>query len=250
MPAKTKITPEIANRIRELVESDYNTTRIAKDVELSRGTIVSFCSKNDIVPIQRQSPEEFKKEQKFIAICQLALSEDKKIKLNDVLKEVKIHPETAQKILKNNPAFRQVVRSKSDAIAEDKTLPISEVQLRLPDQLDKVISFEDGKYKIRAFDGFIYYKTSAKIKQGDPRGKSGFIYTEDEIRLLLKKQKYTLIEGSYLKKRLAWKATHDECGSVRINRFKNFFKKRGTFFRTAKDNKFLVFKVINESSLS
>lgn len=223
MAAHTKITKEIGDEIKKLAKADYNEKRIAEAVSLARGTIKKFCKDNNIELSKRRSPEHIKKCKQFKDICYKAIECNCTIQLNKTLKLIGLHPDTAQSIFKKNPNLRRAVRSKKQAILEDRTLLLSTVQSRLPNQSDKVLSYENGKYKIQARDGFIYYKSSSKLYQGDPRGKSGRKINVKQIHNKLLQIGYLLISDSFTIKSKALKARCVKCNNVRTNRFDNFF---------------------------
>jgi len=219
----SKLTDKILEKIKNMAKDGYNHSEIAKELDFKRQTVSFWIKKFNIKTNSISGRENFVKKQQFIKICKDAISKNEYIKLNKILKEISLHPDAAQGILKTMPDLRQCIRSKTNAILEDKTLSIEEASSRLSDKNDQIIGFKNGKYEIRTLDGYIYKKTSAKISQGDPRGKSGKTLPIEYIKKKLLENQYTLIEESYTIKRKALKAIHNKCNSIRENRFSNFF---------------------------
>lgn len=220
----TKLTSNILQKLKELAQKRYNHTEIGDILGFKRQTIDYWVKKHNIPTNKNRSKEQYERYLKFKKICEEAYVNKTTIKLNQTLRELNLHPDSAQRILNDNPALRIVIRSKQQAIVEDKTLSLEEAQSRLPSQDDRIIGFEDGRYTIITQDGFTYYKTSAKLYQGDPRGKSGTTRNVEDIKVKLNEIGYTLLEESYVIKRESLRAIHRECGNIRTNRFSNFFK--------------------------
>jgi len=176
------------------------------------------------MPNYKQKPSNKDKTTKLLEICQKAIDEGQTIKLNQTLRDLSLHPDIARTALNKNPQLKAAIRSKKEAIAQDKALSLEEAQSRLPDQNDKVLYFKDGKYHIQTKDGAIYTKISSKLHQGNPRGKCGASTTEEDIYKQLKSIGYTLVPNTYVIKRTPLSAIHDICGVVRTNRLSNFFK--------------------------
>jgi len=190
---------------------------------ISRQTILNYCRKKGfILKDKRKDTKNEEVNLKFINICKDAIAKKEKIKLNEIIRELDLSSGGAQKLL-NKHNLRDAIRSKQDAIAQDRILSLDTAQSRLPEESGNVIGFENSKYKIQTEDGFIYYKTSAKLWQGDPRGKCGTKLSLDFIKNKLSEHGYILVEESYSIKRLALKAVCKKCGKERINRFSNFF---------------------------
>ena len=225
----TKINNFILEKIEKLSNDNYNISEIqkileAKNIKLSKQTINNWCKKNNIKLQKGLSKKDYDKQQTFIQICENAILQKKIIILNSLIREIPIHPHVAQRILRQNPKLRKCFLSKKEAIKKTKILSLQEAQARLPNQTDKVICFENGKYKIQTEDNFIYYKTSAKLSQGDPRGKSGKVSSINEVRHKLTQLGYTLINESYTIKRKSLKAICNKCNTIRQNRLINFEK--------------------------
>lgn len=225
MPMPPKIVGTKEDLARELSGKNINLAQASKLLDVSRETYKLWLKKNNL-PIPCKESIHKDKILKFKSICKDAINDNQKIKLNETLSQLNLHPDLAQVIIKKNPYLRQAIRSKSEAAIEDKTISLDEAQKRLPNQLDRVIGFNNGKYIIQAEDGFIYSKKSCKLRQGDPRGKSGYPNPLSDIKKALDKIGYSLIEDSYGRKKDSIKAIHRDCGIVRVNRFDNFFNQQ------------------------
>lgn len=174
MPNNTKLTDDILNKIKSMAKNSYNRNEISKKLNIKRQTINYWCKKYNI-ETQKYGPRKgYLKYIRFLKILDEAYDKNDKIKLNKVLRQIDLHPSTASNIIKKNPKYKKVIRSKNKAISEDKRLSKKEAEARLPKtENSTVLGFENGKYKIKTEDGFLYFKSSGKICQGDPRNKSG-----------------------------------------------------------------------------
>lgn len=226
MDNRTILTQDILKKIKQLAADNYNSTAISREIGYKRQTIDYWIKKFNIKVNKRRSRLSILKEKKFIEICKHALENKETIKFNETITKHKIHPSLAQNILKEHPEYKKAIRTKAQSAIEDKTLSLKEAQSRLPNQTDKIIGFKNGKYKIQSIDAFVYYKTSTKLYQGDPRGKSGRRLTKKYITKELKSINYELIQDSYTKKRNPLSARCLVCDNIRTNRFDNFFNQR------------------------
>lgn len=224
MANKTKLTPELLNELKEMASAGMNALAISKKLGNPRQTIQNWADKNNIILQKRTSIKSQQKRLKFISIIEEALASNVTIKLNKILRHIELHPDTAQKILNEKIEYRMVIRTKKEGILQDKTLPLPIAQNRLPDQNDKVTGFTEGKYKITTEDGHVYRKTSAKIEQGDPRGKCGKPLTEKQVITRLKKIGYTYIDGFEGNIKETMRVKHDECGVIRSNRLEGLIR--------------------------
>ncbi|HLD91673.1 MAG TPA: GNAT family N-acetyltransferase [Patescibacteria group bacterium] len=223
MSYQSQLTPEILEKITQMASEGYNQNEIGAELKIDRQNINYWIKKYNINMVSRLGKKHYDKQNKFLLVLEQALKDNQKIKLNQTIRQLEIHPETAKKILNQHPQYRAVIRGKFDAHKEDCSLPIDILQQRLPDQSHKIISSQNTFVTILAPDGFIYEKAFAKIFQGDPRNKCGKTLTIDQVRDQLKALGYTLIEESYSIKRFPLKAIHDKCGFIRENRLTNFY---------------------------
>lgn len=225
MPAKSQLTDEVLKKIKELAKEGYNCNEISKKTGFKRQTI-NYWKKRHKINMQSYGPREgYLKYLKFIEILDKAYSKNEKIKLNETLRKIELHPGTAQQILKKYPEYRSVIRSKKDAIEQDKTLNFKEAQKRLPsNENSKIIEFKNGKYRIQTQDGYIYEKTSAKLFQGDPRGKSGNQHTVDSISHKLEQIGYKYLDGFSGNVKKSIRAVHERCQKIRVTRLESFFR--------------------------
>lgn len=214
MPNVKKETPEIIVKIKELAINGWNEKRISESIGLARGTIKGIAKRNGIVLTIRVNPETPAKTKKFIELLELGKT------ITESRKEAGLPTQTAHDIV-NKFNLRHLVRTRAES-ALDKILSIEEATHRLPPNSGKVIDFENSKYKVQAEDGFIYYKLSSKLYQGDPRNKSGTRLNLDSIREKLKQIGYEYLDG-WMVKRKPFKAKHIVCGFIRENRLTNFY---------------------------
>lgn len=213
----------LENQIKQMAKQGLNCLAISKKLNINREVVRQWCLKNNIVLTKRLQEGSLDKYKKFIDICEKALENNSKIKLNQTCKDVGIHVDVVRKILNKNPQYRQVIRNKKHAISEDKILSLYEATNRLPsNENSQVVGFDNGKYKIVTEDGYVYHKTSAKIKQGDPRNKCGAPHTMDAIVSKLESSGYKYLDGFTGNIKDSIKAEHLKCGKIRSNRLEGF----------------------------
>lgn len=216
MANKKKIVGDIEVQIRELVLAGHNAYSIGKKFNISKETVLLW-SKNDGLQInKRTSPELDNKKKQFVELIKQGKT------LTEARKVVGLCAETAQTVIDRND-LRSLTRTRAES-ALDKILSLEEATNRLPIGSGIVTSYDQskGKYIVAAPDGFIYHKTSAKLYQGDPRGKGGVKLTEDFIVHKLASIGYEFIIGSFTIKRKPLKAKHLKCGNIREARLSNF----------------------------
>jgi len=229
VPRESKLTGQILSVIKKMAVEGYNKSEISKKLDIKRQTVDYWCKKHEIKPQTYGPRKGYLKYCKFLEILKEAHKKGVKIKLNQVLREIDLHPSTANSILKKNPVYSDLIRSKEEANSEDKKLSKSEAEARLPSSEEsKIIGFENGKYKIKTKDNYIYFKSSTKIHQGDPRNKSGTVRNVGEISKELKALGYEYVEG-YTKKRAPLTAKHLKCGNLRTNKIRNFYTQKCPF---------------------
>lgn len=215
MANKTKITPEIAEQIIEMVNSNINIAQIAKKLNLGRSVITLFCKKNNLNPVKRTRNGNKAKIEKYIKVFKDTGSPK-------IAQEKSGLKSNGQYIIKSNN-LEKFVRGKSF-----NKLSLDEATSRIPGN-DRAIGFEDGKYKILTKDGFVYYKTSTKLKQGDPRGKSGRVQTEISISNRLDKLGYKYIQGTFVNTHTNLKAICKKCKNIRETKILLFKKQECAF---------------------
>ena len=199
--------------VKQLLEKKLTPNAIAKELSVSRDTVKLFIEKNNL-PIYTKNDHKADIYKKFIEYFK---------KTNEITasrKKYKISYDKAVKLLKENDLEHRDRAKTSIAI---KTLSLEEAQYRLPNQEDKVIGFENGKYIVKTKDSFVYYKKSSKLYQGDPRGKSGTQISLKKIRQRLDIIGYRLIDEAYVTMRRPLKAVCLKCNNIRQNKFTNFF---------------------------
>lgn len=224
MPAHSNLTPDLLEKIKQLANQGYNCCEIARLLNIKRQTTNYWIKKFKVeIKAKKRQKKHYEKYILFKQICEENLKNGTYLKLNKTLKELNLHPDSARQIIKQNPEYQKAIRTKSQAIIEDKTLTIEEAQSRLPNPTDKIIEFKDTKYKIITEDGFIYYKTSSRLNQGDPRGKAGTKSDLNTIEQDLLNHGYEMVQNTFSIKRKAFKAKHIECGFIRQARYTNFF---------------------------
>jgi hypothetical protein len=214
MPNKSKIVGEIEVKVREMCEKGYNPTHIGKQVGLAKDTIKSWANKNGIVLSNRLSSKIIDLEPKIIELLKNGVSR------KQIQTQLHVHYDQVTEI-----SLRHGIKIKDQLEAAiDKTISLEEAQKRLPPDGSQVIGYDQqkNKYIIKALDGFIYHKSSAKIKQGDPRGKSGTPLTIENVKEQLVKLGYEYVEGFTIKRK-PLKAKHLKCGQIRENRLENFY---------------------------
>lgn len=213
MPAHSKLTPEILNKLKELVNKEWNENSISKELGFARGTIKKWCKENNL----------------FIKSVKIQNGNLKKH--NIYIEEIKKHgspKKAAEKSgIKSNGQYL-IKKYGLEKYTSGKSIPklsFKEAQLRLPNQSDKIIGFENGKYTIKTQDNYIYHKVSGKLYQGDPRGKSGIKWTKQKVIDWLDNLGYAYIDG-FSRVRDPLRAKCKKCDNIRINRLKNFEKQQ------------------------
>jgi hypothetical protein len=213
MPNITKETPEIIQKIKELANKGFNNKRISKEIGLARGTIKRIAQKNNIILAIRIRPDTPFKAERFVELLKSGKT------LTQARKEAGVPTQTAHDIVEKLN-LRHLVRTRAES-ALDKILSLEEAQTRLPINSGLVIGFENSRYQIQTEDGFIYYKKSAKLYQGDPRNKSGTKRILEDVKSELLQLGYEYLEGWTINRK-PFKAKHIICGFIRENRLKNF----------------------------
>ena len=216
MANKKRIFGELENKIRELAIAGYNCRQIAATVGLARGTVKNWARNNRIELTQRTSPEQKAIITKFVEL----------VKFGKTLKEAKVESGIKGGISKEfikKHGLEPYTRTRAEA-ALDKILSLDGATSRLPNGSGIVIGYDQStnKYIVQAPDGFVYHKTSAKLKQGDPRGKCGTKLTEENITKQLAELGYRYVVGSFTIKREPLKAIHLKCGNIRETKLANF----------------------------
>jgi hypothetical protein len=201
MANKTKITQEIAKQITNLVNNNINVTQIAKKLGIGRTVVTLFCKNNNLNPTKRTRKGQKEKIEKYIKILKETGSPKKAKELSDI-------KSNGQYIIKKYN-LQGFVRDKSF-----NKLSFEEATSRIPGN-DMVVGFKNGKYKILTEDGFVYYKSSTKLEQGDPRGKSGRVQTEVSIANRLDKLGYRYIQNTFVDTHTSLKAVCKKCKNIR-----------------------------------
>lgn len=214
MPQKSKLTNETLTKIKELVETGKNAHQISKIIGVTRWAIEKWAAESDIKMHKRK---EFKHGPLKAGFKQLIESGKT---LTEARKILGIGTGSAQEWA-NELGVRHLIRNRSQAAIQDKTLSFEEASKRIPEGQGVVIGFEEGKYIIKCEDGFVYRKTSAKLYQGDPRGKSGTKWTVDDVKSYLVSIGYEYNDG-YKNSKKPFSAKHLKCGSFRETRLKLF----------------------------
>lgn len=217
MANRSKIIGEIETIVKKLILEGYNATYIGKQIGVSKDTIKKWAQENGLELVQRTTPDKQVKIDKFIEL----------VKAGKTAKEAKAESGIKGGIGKDfieKYGLRDYIRTHSEA-ALDKILSFEEATKRLPEKSGKVVGYDQSqnKYRVIALDGYIYYKKSSKLYQGDPRGKSGTFSDISKLKEDLLEIGYEYIEGTFNKKRKAIKAKHLKCDTIRENRFRNFF---------------------------
>lgn len=216
MANKSKETRHLVENIETLAKQSYNESRISKCVGISRETVRKIAKKHGIAIIARVAPDTIRKTEHFISLIKSGKT------ITEARKESGVSCQGAQDII-NKHSLRSLVRTRAEA-SLDKTLSLEEAAARLPSNAGTVLRYdpEKKKYEIRAPDGFVYYKSSAKLYQGDPRNKCGVKLSENVVANRLKELGYELVPGTFSINRMPLKATHLACGTIREARLKNF----------------------------
>jgi len=214
MPRNSKLDIETETRLRNLVENGHSKLQISQIMGFNKETIRYWCKKLNLNPSNRQESKNDLKKEEFKKL----LEEGKTI--TEARIKVGISPSTAQKWA-DLLGVRDKVRTRAQAAIEDKVLSFEEATKRMPAGSGKVIGFENKKYIIQTEDGFIYRKSSSKLYQGDPRGKSGTRWDLSMVTAFLKNLGYEYVEG-FTKIGKPLKARHEKCGNIRETRLKLF----------------------------
>ena len=218
MVNKTKITEEIALKIKEMAEKGMNPTAMGKILNLSKDTVKNFCNKNGISVGVRVRTNVLEKEKLF---CEL-LSTAKHLK--ELQKSVGIGNKQANEWA--SKYGRDNLRRNRKEASKDKMITKERIKEILP--YDEMIGRNQisGKIILRAANGTIYEKNISHIKQGNPEGKFGHIQTISMIKSRLIALGYSYIEGTYSETHKSLQAIHLECGNTRENRIRNFEEQR------------------------
>lgn len=216
MPNTPKITGAMEILVRSMCDKGYNATHISKQVGLAKGTIRSWATKNGYSLSKRISNKLIDLEPKIVELLKNGLPR------KQIQKELKVHYTQVTEIATKYGLINSL-RTRAQA-SLDKILTIEEAQKRIPNENGTVIGFnqKNKKYVIKTEDGFIYYKKSAKLYQGDPRKKSGRRLQLNEVMSELSKLGYEYIDGWTIK-RNPIRAKHLKCGNIRENRLRNFY---------------------------
>jgi hypothetical protein len=211
MANKTKITLEIADQIRALA-SEHTATAIGRKFGLAKDTVKGWCLKNN-VPLVKKRREGYVEKEK--AFCEM-------LRNGYTAKEAQvatgIGDQTSVDFIKRNN-LQHYVRTREQVVAEDMRLSGEDLNKRLPSENYSVIGYENGKYIVRAPDGFIFTRSSTKKKWPDPRQTAAT--TEEKIAKQLKEISYTYISG-FITKRKRFVASHDVCGLIRERNWLGF----------------------------
>ena len=215
MPNKTKIIGEIADLTINLHNNGYNPTQIAQQLpfKTTKETVKAFLLKMNLCPNVRQNALKNSIYETFIK----ELQEDA-TNWSVKRKKYNISFDFAKKLMRQ---YNIPITDRSQA-AKNKNYTEEEIQTLLGSKT-KLLSLKDGKYELMCEDGHIYHKNVEKIRQGCPNGKSGTKTDTTQMAKELLEIGYQLIEGTFVKKRKSLKAIHIKCGTLRENRFRNFF---------------------------
>lgn len=216
MPAKQKIVGELEHKIRILCEKGYNPRYISTQVDniVSKDTIKKWAVKNGYKLASRTSS-------KIIDInndIRIALLSG--LNRKQVQKKFKVSFEVVRRLALEE---KIPIRSRSEA-SLDKILNNDEASFKLPPNNGKVIGYSQKKkkYIVQADDGFIYYKSSGKLFQGDPRNKNGTRLDIENVKKQLDMLGYEYLD-SWTIKREPLRAKCKKCNQIRKNRLKNFY---------------------------
>lgn len=193
MPNKPKIVGEVEKMVRELCEKGYNVRHIGLQVGVARDTVKKWAMENGYILAQKTSTRIIDLEPKIVEMLKDGYTR------KQIQKTLEVHYTQVTDIAtKNN--LTALLRTRKDS-ALDKILSDEEVKQKIADG-SAYIGFNKTrkKYEFRcAATGKTFYKSSAKIDQGSPFGKSGFALTEQEFGDRLAKINYTLEPGSFTK---------------------------------------------------
>lgn len=194
MPAKRKITLENEQVIRELCSKGYNATYIGKSVGLSKDTVKAWANKNGFILNKKRRTKFINLESDIIKL----LKERKTRK--QIQRTLNVHyTQVTDVAIKHN--LTNLLRTRQVAALEDKILSDKEVELKITDKSEYIgYSKTKKKYGFKcATTGKIFYKTSGKIWQGSPYGKSGYVVTESDYIERLRLINHTLKKGTFTK---------------------------------------------------
>jgi len=219
MPNKKKIIGELEETVLKLLREGYNPYSISHKVggAVTKETIKKFAKEKGIPIRPRYNPEkdtQFKQDE-FVSLIRKGLT------LTEARKKAGVHSAVAHKLIDSH-GLRSLVRTRAQA-ALDKTLPIEEAQKRVPEGEGVVLGFENGKYRIQCSDGFIYFKSSAKLYQGDPRVRGSIPWTMERLNKLLSDKGYEYVDG-FRSARVSFRARHLVCGTIRETDLKCYEK--------------------------
>jgi hypothetical protein len=121
MGRKSLIDEKLLDKIKEMAHEGFNVSEISEQLDLKKQTLSLWKHKFNI-PIQSYGPREgYLKYKKFLNILDDAYNKKETVKLNQTLRDIDLHPGTAQSILKKHPKYRVVILSdrKSKYTTED-----------------------------------------------------------------------------------------------------------------------------------
>lgn len=162
VPAKTKITEEIAKSIEKLACLGNNPTFIGKKLNLSKDTIKNFIIKNNLpLNVRKNEIKDEKRvesERIFMELLPSALS------LKDIQKKGGMHYTVAVELAKKHAPH--LLRNRSDA-AKKRRMSVEEAQVRVPGG-STVIAFDETlkKFIIKDSEGNLHTKSQSKLRQG------------------------------------------------------------------------------------
>lgn len=188
MANKSVITSEIAEQIKVMASQGLNARQISLKIKTARDTVKSFCIKSNIDLVHRISVKTISTEIDF----KLNHSNFKTMK--EVQQHYKIGYDSARHLCQKYATL--LIRDRATA-AQDKILTIEEINSRLPDN-SSYIDYHNGLYNfICSVTGRTFSKTTGKIFQGSPYGKSGRKLSESDWVVRLASIGYTLEAGTF-----------------------------------------------------
>ena len=176
MANKTKITLEMAERIKMLINSGHNARAIAQEFGIAKDTVKLFAKKAGLIISKRTQSTTLIKRELFMKRLEGCLH------LKELQDDLHVSYDNARKWALE-AGREDLIRTRSES-AQDKVLDDSKVISRIPDK-SSYIGFNktSGMYDFVCITtGKIFSKKADKIFQGSPYGKSGHILTETAFK--------------------------------------------------------------------
>lgn len=188
-----RISGELEIKIREMCEKGYNATHIGKQFNISKTTVGKWAIQNGFNLSKNTSSKTLDLEPKIIEMLKMGIP--RKI----ICSELKVHFDTVTRVAAHHGLTKILRNPKENALL--KILSKEEVESRIPDN-SRFLHYDEtiNKYVfLCTVTNKEFSKSTGKIDQGSPYGKSGKQLTELDFIEKLKSMNYTIKPGTFTK---------------------------------------------------